>query len=106
MPVALAVIVADPDPVELTGTDALAMLEPKLTVAGTVATPGLLELTLTVRPPAGAGAFRVSVRLCVKTPLKVKLPGEKDMLVGPAPPPPEPTCTVRLTVSRPYALAL
>jgi hypothetical protein len=104
-PEALAVIVADPDPLAETGTETLVPLEPKLTLAGAVATPVLLELKFTIRPPDGAGAFRVSVRLCVPRLLKLRLAGENDMLVGPPPPPPPepppPTWTVPLAENIP-----
>jgi hypothetical protein len=39
-----------------------------VTVAGTVATPVLVEVTLNVTPPDGAGAERVTVRFCVAVP--------------------------------------
>jgi len=63
---ALARIVTGPPcatPVTGTGT----LVEPAgiTTVAGTVATPVLLELTFSVTPPAGAGAERVRVRFWV-----------------------------------------
>ena len=110
MPLALAVMVADPDPVEVTGTDVPAALAAKATLDGTVATPELLELTFTIRPPDGAGAFKVSVRFWVPGALKVKLAGENDIVVGPLPEPlPEPpadTCTVWFTVGQPKTSAL
>jgi hypothetical protein len=62
IPVALAEMVADPPATPVTGTATLVAFAPKLTVAGTVATPVLLELRLIVKPPAGAGDERFSVR--------------------------------------------
>ena len=49
----------------------------KVAVAGTVATPVLLELRLTVTPPVGAGADRFSVTFWVTRPVMVKLASEK-----------------------------
>lgn len=62
MPAALAVIVADPAPTPVTGTFTVAVLAAKLTTAGTVATPVLLELRLAVNPLAGAALDKTSVR--------------------------------------------
>jgi hypothetical protein len=50
--------------------------------APTVATLVLLELTLKVNPPAGAGLESVSVRFCVEVPLIVRLGGEKLTVVA------------------------
>jgi hypothetical protein len=76
---------------------------PKLTVAGAVATPGLLELRLIVRPPVGAGADRMSVRFCVVVPLIVRLPGEKLIVVLV---PPVVTCTSPVAGAKPLADAV
>jgi hypothetical protein len=65
MPVALAVIVAEPLATPVTVTVALVAPAAKFTVAGTVATPVALEFRFTVKPPAGA--FPV-VRLSVRVP--------------------------------------
>jgi hypothetical protein len=73
----LAWIVAVPAPTLVTGTLTLVALAGMVTVAGTVATFLLLELRLTVIPPAGAGDDRFSVRFCVATPLIVRVVGEK-----------------------------
>ena len=64
----------------VTGT--LALVEPaaNTAVADTVATPVLLELKFTVRPPAGAPLDNSSVRYPVAVPFTVRLPGEKFML--------------------------
>jgi len=60
-------------------TGTVMLVEPcaKVAVGGTVATPALLELRLTVRPPAGAGADRLSVMFCVVRPVIVMEPGAK-----------------------------
>ena len=54
IPVALAVIMAEPAATPLTDTVALVAPAAKLTVEGTVALVASLELRLTVNPPAGA----------------------------------------------------
>lgn len=63
-PGVLAVMVTEPGAIPVTGT--LTAPEPavKVTVAGTVATPGLLELRLAITP-LPAAAVRLSVRACV-----------------------------------------
>jgi hypothetical protein len=84
---ALALIVADPAATLVTATATLLAPAAKLTDAGTVATPGALELMLTVRGEEAA-AERLSVICCVATPFIVRLPGEKLRLadgVGPLP---------------------
>lgn len=86
MPAALAVMVTDPTATPVTGTGIVITFEAKLTVAGTVATPVLLELRLTVKP-AGTGADRFSVRFCVAVPVMVRDPCEK-LRVGPVGPVP------------------
>jgi hypothetical protein len=58
----LAWMTADPNPAPDTGTLVVEEFAAKVTVAGTDATLGLLELTFTVRPPAGAGAESARVR--------------------------------------------
>src|SRR5271165_2460818 len=68
-----ALMVAEPAATPVTGTVVLVALAAKVTVAGTVATLVLLELTLTVRPPAGAGAERFNVRFCVAVPMMVAI---------------------------------
>src|SRR3954453_20732678 len=59
---ALARIVVVPAPNPVTGTVALVAPAANDTVAGTVATPVLSDLRLTVTPTAGAGADKVNVR--------------------------------------------
>ncbi len=60
-PGVLAVIVTDPAAIPVTDTLTLPQPVAQVTVAGTVATLVLLELRLTVSPPAGPGD-RFSVR--------------------------------------------
>jgi hypothetical protein len=74
---ALAWIVAVPTATPVTGTETLLAFAGMVTVAGTVAAPALLELRVTVRPPAGAVPDKFSVRFCVVAPLMVRLVGEK-----------------------------
>src|ERR1022692_4746508 len=83
-PGVLAIIVTEPDTTPVTGT--LTAPEPavKVTVAGTVATLGLLELRLAATPLPGADD-RLSVRSCVAPALMVRpLTGEKKLLPPPA----------------------
>jgi hypothetical protein len=79
---ALAEIVADPAPTPVTGTFTLIAPAANIRVAGTVATPVLLELRLTVKPPAGAcPPVRFNVRFPVLPALIVRLAGVK-LIVG------------------------
>jgi hypothetical protein len=72
MPGALAVMVAEPAATPVTGTGTLVAPAANVTVAGTVATAVLLELRLTVKPPAGAcPPVRFNVRLPVAPTLSV-----------------------------------
>ena len=59
---ALTWITAEPNATAVTGRVAVVAPGANCTVAGTVATPVLLELTLTVRPPAGAPTGRTKVK--------------------------------------------
>jgi hypothetical protein len=86
-PGVIAVIVAEPAATPVTGTFTLVAPAANVTVAGTVATPVLLELRLAVRL-AGAGPDRFSVRFCVEPALIARLAGEKELL-----PPLVITCT-------------
>jgi hypothetical protein len=52
-------------------------LAAKAIVEGTVATAGLLELTLRIKPPGGAGTDKSNVRFCVAPPRIERLTGEK-----------------------------
>jgi hypothetical protein len=63
--VALAWIVALPIPTALTAIVTLVWDAGNVAVEGTVATLVLLELTLTVKPPGGAGPERLSVRVAL-----------------------------------------
>lgn len=101
---ALAVIVTDPPDTPVTGTETVEAPIPKLTVAGTVATVGPLELRLTVNA-AEAGADRLRARFCVAVPLMVRLVGEKLIVVAGGAVPPV-TCTWELTVANPDADAV
>jgi hypothetical protein len=83
--------VTDPADTPVTGTDTLVAPVPKFTVAGTVATVGSLELRLTTSADV-AGVERFRVRLCVATPLIVRLTGEKFIVVPGGVVPPV-TCT-------------
>jgi hypothetical protein len=79
-PGAVAVIVTDPAATPVTGTLTLPEPAAPFTVTGTVATLGLLELRVTISPPAAADD-RFRVRFCVEPTLTVKpLTGEKKLL--------------------------
>jgi len=73
----LAWMVVVPGVTLVTGTVTLVALAAIVTVAGTVATPVLLELKLKATPPAGAGADKFSVRFWVAIPVMVPVLGEK-----------------------------
>lgn len=83
----LAVMVADPPVIPVSGTFTLLAPAENVTVVATVATPEFDELTLAVKPE-GAGPDRLSVRLPVAPVLIMMLPGEKKLL-----PPVVITCT-------------
>jgi hypothetical protein len=74
---ALACIVAVPAVTPVTGTVMLVAFAAKAIVEGTVATAGLLELKLRIKPPGGAGADKFKVRFCVAPPRIERLTGEK-----------------------------
>jgi hypothetical protein len=74
---ALACIVATPAVTPVTGTIALVAFATKVIVEGTVATAGMLELKLRIKPPGGAGADKFNVRFCVAPPSIERLAGEK-----------------------------
>ena len=76
----LAVMVVEPNPTAVTGTVRLVAPAAKLTLAGTVATLGALELKLIVKPLAGAAPDRFNVRLCVTSPVMVTVGGAKLMV--------------------------
>src|SRR3954447_25149557 len=58
----LAVMVAGPTATAVTGTFVVVAPAANVTLPGTVATPGALEIRLTVKPPAGAAPESVNVR--------------------------------------------
>jgi hypothetical protein len=84
----LAVIVAVPTDTPVTGTLTVVAPAAKFTVAGTVATDGVSELRLMVKPPAGAAPERFNTAFCVVTPVTVRLGCAKLMVAF--------TCTVVL----------
>jgi hypothetical protein len=99
---ALAVMVAVPVDTPVTGTRALVESALMLTVGGTAATSGLLDVSFTTKPLEGAGAGSNSVRLCVDVPLIIRLAGEK--LIAAAEP--NVTCTTWLVDAKPNADAV
>ncbi len=80
-------IVAVPAPTAVTGTFTLVAPAANVTVAGTVATPVLLELRLAVSP-ALAAPDRFSVRVPLPPALRLRLAGENELV-----PPLDTTCT-------------
>jgi hypothetical protein len=71
-------IIVVPKETPVTGTDTLVALAGMVTVGGTVATAGLSELKLTVKPPGSAGYVSLSVsRICLESPASVELDGNK-----------------------------
>ena len=60
--VPLAVMMEVPGATPVIGTVTVVAVAKMVTVAGTVAAPGVPELRLMTTPPAGAGTDRVSVR--------------------------------------------
>ena len=94
----LAWMVAEPGAMAVTGT--VTTLEPgeKVTFAGTVTALMLLEVRLTITPPAGAPADSVSVRFCVPVPVMVRLSGLKATVAI--------TCTAELAGAYPLPVAL
>ena len=73
-------MVADPTATPVTGTFEVDVLAGNTTLAGTVALLGSLEIKVTVKPPAGAGACRFSVRFCVAPTARAKLPAKFNPL--------------------------
>ncbi len=76
IPGALAAMLAVPAEMPVTATETLVTPAPKLTVAGTVATPGLLELKFTASAD-GRGAESCNTRSPVAPLAMVRFPGEK-----------------------------
>jgi hypothetical protein len=98
---ALAWITTEPVEIGVTGTRTLFVLGRKVTVAGTVATFGSLELRLIVRPPFGATPpDRINVRFCVEFPLMVRDGGEKLTVILGA------TTTTSLEDGKPNTIAV
>jgi hypothetical protein len=78
---AVARITLEPAATPVTGTTTLVALAGIVKApAETVAAAVLLEVTVKVRPPAGAGPERVSVRFWVWVPLMFSVWGEKLMV--------------------------
>ena len=71
--VPLAWITAEPGVRLVTGTFTVVAFAAKVTVGGTLATLGLLELRAMVRPPDGAAAERFSTAFTVAAPVIVML---------------------------------
>jgi len=92
-------IVAVPGPALVTGMDTPELFAATVTEAGTVATPGLLELKLKAKPPAGAGEDKLSERFCVTPiPVIVRFAGRRPCAV--------PTSTTSVSPVNPEAEAL
>lgn len=96
---ALAWIVAVPAETPVTGTFTVVTLAGKVTVAGTVATPGVSELKLIVMG-AFCAADRVRERFCVASGASDRVFGKKAMLTLGV------TCTGRLPDNKPLAVAV
>jgi hypothetical protein len=94
------VIVAVPAPTAVTGTLTLVTPTANVTVAGTFATPVLLELRLAVSP-ALAAPDRFSVRVPLPPALRLRLDGENELV-----PPLDTTCTCVLAGVYPVAVAV
>jgi hypothetical protein len=94
-----AVMDADPTDTPVTGTVTLVPFGGKTTLEGTVATPVLLEVMLTVRPPDGPWPpERLSVRFPVAVTPTVRFDGVKPIVPF--------TCTSWLAAAIPVAEAL
>jgi hypothetical protein len=96
---ALAWIVAVPAETPVTGTVTLVVFAGKVTVAGTVATPGVSELKLIVMGALWADD-RVRERVCVVSAVSDRVFGKKAMLTLGV------TCTGRLPDNKPLAIAV
>ena len=94
----LAVMVVEPKVTAVTGTFTLVAPAAKFTLAGTVATPGALEVKLIVKPPAGAAPDRFNATVCVAIPVIVTV-GEAKLMVAF-------TCTVTLAEVTPVPVAV
>jgi hypothetical protein len=87
-PAAVAVNVVEPTDTAVTGTGAEDAPCGTMTGVGTVATPPLLELSVTATPPAPAGEGRVTVTFCIEPAGTEMDPGASDNAPGAI------TCTV------------
>jgi hypothetical protein len=77
---AAAFTVAEPVAPAVTGTLTVVAFAGIVIEAGTLATPGLLEVSVTANPPAGAGADRDKVRFCVVPASTDNVAGDNDRL--------------------------
>jgi hypothetical protein len=76
----LAVMVAGPKATAVTSTFTLVAPAAKLTLVGTVATLGALEIKLIVKPVAGAAPDRFNATVCVAIPVMVTVGDAKVMV--------------------------
>lgn len=96
---ALEWMIVVPGPTLVTGTDTPELFAGTVTEAGTVATPGLLELKLNDKPPAGAVEDKLIERFCVApVPAIVRFAGRRPCAV--------PTSTTSVSPVKPEAEAL
>jgi hypothetical protein len=94
----LAWITVEPAATGVTRTVAVVCPELNVAVPGTVATPGVLDVTFTVMPLAGAGADKVKVRFCGAVPTMVRADGLNVTV--------EFTCTPAMACVYPVAVAV
>ena len=95
---AVARMMAEPTPMPVTGTLTVLVPAPISIVCGTAATAGLLELSVTLRPPGDGGPDNTSSKLSVTVRLIERLAWEKIKL--------NPFSTVVTAVFKPMALAV
>ena len=88
-------MVAEPGVTAVTGTNTVVVFAPNTTVCGTVATPGLLDVSVTSTPFCGAGPDSVSAIIVVSVPVVASV-GEAKLY-------PNPTRTDTRLVLRPTA---
>ena len=96
--VPLAVMIEDPGATPVTGTVTVVVVAKMVTVAGTVATPGVPELRLMTTPPTGAGEESVKVRLCVAVPIMLTVGALKEIVAL--------TLTLPVPATKPVPVAL
>ena len=94
----LAWMVAEPGARAVTGTCTVGEFPANVTVEGTDATVGSVEIRLIITPPAGAGNDRVRVRFCVPRPENESDGGANTAFAI--------TCTVELAGAYPVAVAV